>query len=334
MVGVTLPLWGDPSQIARLGGDGLASIFYVANWWFIASGDSYGALFQSPSPLRHVWSLAVEEQFYFLFPPVFVALLAVSRRRFVLPVIALVTAVAAALPAVLYHTGRSVDRLYFGTDTRLAELMVGVLLATWWARTGTKAPRSSTSLTLAGVAAMVALGCMWVMADAADAWLYRGGLTVHAALTAVVIMAALAEGSPIRRAFSFGPAVRLGVLSYGAYLIHWPIALWLQQTTPAGPWLRFGLVLVVTIPLAALSYRFVEQPVRQLTPERRRRAVALLPAGAMVAAVLLVVSALGPTDPASIDFEAAQSEFDRLVSVGAQAVSADESGPPTGDESV
>lgn len=334
MVGITTPLWGDPSQVARLGGDGLASIFYVANWWFIAAGDSYGAIFQSPSPLRHVWSLAVEEQFYFLFPPVFVALLAVTRRRFLVPAVALATAAAAVLPALLHDAGRSVDRLYFGTDTRLAELMVGVLLATVWARSGTKAPRSSLGLTLAGAASMAVLGWMWVTADVADPWLYRGGFTLHAALTAVVIMAALAEGSPIRRVFSWAPAVRLGVLSYGAYLIHWPIALWLQQTTGAGPWLRFVFVLVLTVPLAALSFRLVEQPVRRLAPSQRGRALALFPAGAMVAALLLVVSALAPADPASIDFEAAQSEFDRLVRVGAQAVSADESAALTADQGV
>ena len=212
VVGITTPLWGDPSQVERLGGDGLASIFYVANWWFIAAGDSYGALFQSPSPLRHVWSLAVEEQFYLLFPPAFVALLAVAGRRLLVPMTALVTAAAAVLPGVLLHAGRSVDRVYFGTDTRLAELMVGVLLATWWVRSGAKPPRASAGLTVAGGAALAAMGWMWITADAADAWLYQGGLTLHAGLTAVVIMAAMAEGSPIRRAFSVTPAVRLCLL--------------------------------------------------------------------------------------------------------------------------
>ncbi len=327
-VGLTTPFWGDPSQISRLGADGVASIFYVANWWFIAEGDSYGALFQSPSPLRHIWSLAVEEQFYFLFPPVFAALLAMARRRFLLPAVALATAVAAVLPAVLHDAGRSVDRLYFGTDTRLAELMVGVLLATWWSRSGTRTPRSSTGLTLAGLAALAGLGWMWFTAGAADAWLYRGGLTLHAGLTAVVIMAALAEGGPIRRVFSVRPAVRLGVLSYGAYLIHWPIVLWLEQSTGLGPWARFVLVLALTIPLAAASYRFVEQPVRKLAPEQRRRSLALFPAGVIVAAVLLVVSANGPDDPASLDFEAAQAEFDRLIRTGAQPVAAE---PPVGE---
>jgi lysophospholipase L1-like esterase len=118
------------------------------------------------------------------------------------------------------------------------------------------------------------------------------------------------------------------VLSYGAYLIHWPIVLWLQQSTGLGPWARFALVLALTIPLAALSYRFVEQPVRRLPAHQRRRSLALFPAGAMVAALLLVVSALGPDDPASLDFQAAQDEFDRLVRTGAQPVAAE---APAGD---
>ncbi len=289
-------------------------------------------MFQSPSPLRHIWSLAVEEQFYFLFPPVFAGLLAAARRRFLLPAVALATAVAAALPAVLHDAGRSVDRLYFGTDTRLAELMVGVLLATWWSRSGSRTPRSSPGLTVAGLVSFAGLGWMWATAGAADGWLYRGGFTLHAGLTAVVIMAALAEGGPIRRVFSVRPIVRLGVLSYGAYLIHWPIVLWLEQSTGLGSWARFALALTLTIPLAAASYRFVEQPVRQLAPEQRRRSLALFPAGVMVAAMLLVVSATGPDDPTSIDFQAAQEEFDRLVRTGAQPVAAeppvDEVAPP------
>ena len=130
---IVVALVGDASQLDRLRADAFASLFHFSNWRFIAEGDSYGALFQSPSFFRHFWSLAVEEQYYFVVP----ALLTLALRRGATPSFTFaITAVGGALlvwPAILLATGASTDRVYFGTDGRLGELALGAVLAVWWA---------------------------------------------------------------------------------------------------------------------------------------------------------------------------------------------------------
>ena len=118
------------SEAGRIRGDGLASIFYVANWRFVASGQSYFDQFTTPSPLRHMWSLAIEEQFYLLWPVVVLALLKwrPSLRLFE-RLFAGGAIVSAVLMAVLYHPGDDPSRVYYGTDTRAQALLVGGTLA-------------------------------------------------------------------------------------------------------------------------------------------------------------------------------------------------------------
>jgi peptidoglycan/LPS O-acetylase OafA/YrhL len=136
----------------RLRGDTLASLFYVANWRFVLSGQSYFSGFTTPSPLLHLWSLAVEEQFYLFWPPIVLGVLWLARRRMraagaiaVVGVVALVGAVASAvLMAAMYVPGGDPSRVYYGTDTRAQAMLVGAALAvivtlhgplrSWWGR--------------------------------------------------------------------------------------------------------------------------------------------------------------------------------------------------------
>ena len=115
----------------RLRGDAFAAIGYVANWRFIASGQSYFAQFASPSPLRHVWSLAIEEQFYLVWPPVFLLLLRLTRgsRLVLLGITTATAAVSALLMAALFTPGADPARVYYGTDTRAQSLLIGAALA-------------------------------------------------------------------------------------------------------------------------------------------------------------------------------------------------------------
>jgi peptidoglycan/LPS O-acetylase OafA/YrhL len=112
--------WAPTDTLERLRGDAFATLGYVANWRFIWSSDSYFAQFSSPSPLQHVWSLAIEEQFYLVWPPAFLVLLRVTggSRRAVLGITAGLAAGSALLMAVLFTPGADPSRVYYGTDTR------------------------------------------------------------------------------------------------------------------------------------------------------------------------------------------------------------------------
>jgi len=334
----TFVLWrtGDASGIHAFRGDGFAALGYVANWHFIVAGQSYASLFAAPSPLLHFWSLAIEEQFYLVFPLVALGVLAVakgSRRTFALVLAALFVA-SATLPALLHGTD---DRIYFGTDTRAAELLAGALLAvalTSW--TSARAPRSSVGLAALdtlfdrrgqrvlgglGVLAFVAAVALWATTTQATRWVYAGGLPVYAALTCFVIFSALLPGSPVARALSVRPLCAVGLISYGLYLYHWPV-LWVltPERTGLSTVPRLALAAAITTVLALLSYHFVEQPIRRgahvwsrtpRTPTLRRRlprpGLALAaPVGIAIVVVLVFsVTLTGPTP--TVDLADAQA---------------------------
>ena len=314
----------DDSQLARLRVDAFSSLFHFSNWRFIAGGDSYGALFDSPSFFRHFWSLAVEEQYYVVFPIVVAGGLRLWRgpgRAFTM-MLGLLAAAGVIWPLILLANGATTDRLYFGTDTRLVELVLGALLALWWTRRGREVPDRPVPLTIAALGAVGVLAVMWGTASPADLYLYRGGLALHGLLTIVVIVAAVAPRGPVRAVLSWEPLRRLGVISYGAYLFHWPILLVLQQTTSLGPEQRFAIGLAITVVLAALSHRFVEMPIRRGAGTTvGRRVWIAVPASLTVAAMIVAVTVWRTPADAPIDFAAAEADLVALV--------ADASRPPT-----
>src|SRR5262245_9070181 len=193
-----------PDQLRVLRGDMFAALGYVANWRFYVSGQSYADLFRAPSPVLHFWSLAIEEQFYVIFPLVVAGTLWLVRRwpelrrRQVLGGL-LVAGIAASVIAsrVLYaHDGST--RAYYGTDTRAAELLVGALLAVILSGRITPARElSRRARVVANVAGVVALALMvfwWSTVAQSASWLYEGGFALHALCAAAVIVAARIEG--------------------------------------------------------------------------------------------------------------------------------------------
>jgi peptidoglycan/LPS O-acetylase OafA/YrhL len=319
---------GLASQQIRLRGDAIAALFYAENWRLILSGQSYGAIFASPSMFTHFWSLAIEEQFYLLFPLALALGLWVGRNsRAVLAAgVAAVVVASTVWSAHLVAAGTGVDRAYFGTDTRVAELGVGCLLALWWDRsrwaarvTGRDGGRRlvDRAVQVAGAAALVALLWIWHSAARTDEILYRGGLVVHAGLTALVILAALQPGGPIRRVLGWRPLVAIGVVSYGAYLVHWPIMVVLQQETGLDWPGRLVVDLALTLAVATASYRLLERPIRRGAWPAPRIAPVLGATAVLASAVGIIgVNHMRPPPAPPPDYQAAA---DQLADAGAPA---------------
>ncbi|HET6794475.1 MAG TPA: acyltransferase family protein [Acidimicrobiales bacterium] len=315
-----------PESLGRIRGDVMATLAYFANWHFIASQSSYFARTGDPSPLAHTWSLAIEEQFYVVWPLV---VLAVARGRRALVNLGVVAgaglAASAIAMAVVYHPGSDPSRSYYGTDTRSHVLMAGALLAVIVAalnrsQAGLKGPATAgdgpatpagevsavpagpirwgwlrTDLVdqvAAGTAALVAAGAVgvaMVRTQGTDSWVYRGGLVEVAGAVAVVIAAiVLAPRSPVPLVLSFAPLRLVGRISYGMYLFHWPLYLVLDHArTGLLGWRLLAVRMGATTVVALVSYYLIEQPVRRGLLRRWRAAAALpVAAGATVAATV------------------------------------------------
>ena len=307
-----------PAQQQRaIRGDSLATLAYVSNWWFIVSNRSYFALFVEPSPLRHTWSLAIEEQFYLVFPLLLAGWLIRARLGLRgLRVLLLVGALAsAALMAARYTPLTDPSRVYYGTDTRLQGLLLGAVLALSPAFTRRTAPVHTRLLgrvvplsvpSIVGWAGAVGLVVMVVQARELSPRMYAGGFLLAAALTVLVISAvSRAPDSLLGRGLSWKPLVAVGVVSYGLYLWHWPVYVVLtQERTGLDGVALLGLRFAVTGVLATLSYWLVEQPIhaqrlqRRLTATQWRRTVAAATA-AVVLGTLGATATAAPPDLAA-----------------------------------
>jgi peptidoglycan/LPS O-acetylase OafA/YrhL len=250
----------------------LSAVTYVTNWHLIFTDVSYFEAIGRPPLLQHLWSLAVEEQYYLLWPLAVAGLVAVGGRRAVsLACAAGVVASTALMWAIV--DPNSPSRVYYGTDTRAAGILLGALFAT--TMVAVERPRPGPRLALAIEAAgVVAFGAVvWLMATTSefDTSLYRGGFLKFAALTTVVIAATSVPGSMLAWLLSFRGLRWIGVRSYSLYLWHWPV---FQVTRPDIDVPLDGLALLalrlgITVVLADLSYRLVEEPIRRGTFQLR-----------------------------------------------------------------
>ncbi|WP_019120411.1 acyltransferase family protein [Brevibacillus massiliensis] len=269
-------------QLIALRRDILSGVLYVSNWWYIFHQVSYFEQFGPPSPFGHLWSLAVEEQFYLLWPLALYAGLRFAPRRGPLAGLILTGAAASALAmALIYQPGSDPSRVYYGTDTRAFGLLIGSALALVWPSrklSANVAAATRVTLDLAGGAGLFIILLMIGQTNQYDPLLYPAGL-IMLSLAAAAVVAVLAHpASLLGRALGWKPLRWLGVRSYGIYLWHYPvIALTSPVVNTDGidvP--RAILQLAASIGLAALSWRFVEDPIRRgllgrLWSERRHR---------------------------------------------------------------
>ncbi|HUO48870.1 MAG TPA: acyltransferase family protein [Acidimicrobiales bacterium] len=307
-----------PVDLGTLRADALGTLAYVANWHQLLAHQSYFAQFAGPSPLQHTWSLAIEEQFYVVWPLAVLGLLALVRRRGVLPAgrwrrhaavgaTAVAVVASATWMAVLARHGGNLDRIYYGTDTRAFDLMVGAGLAFLVTARPAPAGRGKVLLRIGAVAGAAVLAACWWLGANPDGtpshWMFEGGFLLCAVAAAAVIADARQDGGGV-----FGLVLGLGVvrwvgaISYGVYLWHWPVIVEVNGARTGLGRLPLDLLRVgLTVVIAAASFYLLERPIRRRSFAGWPRAVrlALVPAGAALCASAVFVATVAPATSAS-----------------------------------
>ncbi len=310
---------------SSLRGHAIASLTYIANWWSIAQQNSYQAAFGTESPLNHFWSLAVEEQFYLMFPIALIGTVALLRRRIGvhrLAHVALIGAVVGAIAScalmwILRTPGSDPSRVYLGTDTRSQALFVGIAIACIVRLRPVKSLRAVTRTTLT-TAALVALAALVGIASTADFrsdWLYTGGFLFIAIATGIVVLALNGHDSFFTKALSFRWLRTLGLVSYGLYLWHWPIKVFVTgerlhlSDDQTGRIELFVIRVALTAGATALSWYLIEQPFRRRKPASNdaptttrlsRTGIGAIGLTALFVGIVWVAAA--PSAPAQTDF--------------------------------
>lgn len=234
--------------------DILATALYYANWNLVASSDDYFGGFAEASPLRHAWSLAIEEQFYFVWPVAVWLVLRLTKRRVGVVILGGALAIASIAAMWLIFDSGSVSAAYYRTDSRVHELLIGAMLGATFAHRPSPRLHGFGAFGLPALASIIALGAIW---NSASARFFTGGSLAVALLAALLISAV--EDSPtsmLARILSTKPFVALGRISYGFYLWHWPIILWFPFDDAPTPVL---MQFLASLAAATASWFIVEQ---------------------------------------------------------------------------
>jgi peptidoglycan/LPS O-acetylase OafA/YrhL len=240
---------------AEIVDDAQSALLYFANWHFLAETGDYFATDVDKSPYLHFWSLAIEEQFYIVFPVLLVALSRLGRKALLTGLVAMLVL---SLDAQLYWAQLSANHAYYGTEARLYQLLAGAVLAVAFQTWAVKiASRSAALVGLVGLVGLLVLGSGLVTVSAS----WRG---IGAVLVSVLLIGGLtvAPGQPISRLLSRPLPVFLGRISYSTYLWHWPVIIALTTLFDTSPWVIAAFAMGISTGLAALSYQVLEMPIR------------------------------------------------------------------------
>lgn len=309
-----------PEEVRLLRGDGMAALFYVANWRMTFRGSDYFAQTAAPSPLEHTWSLGIEEQFYLLWPLVLCAVLYLRRpgrtsmralardgvraQLWLLVVVCVVGALASTVALAATYSAEDPGRAYYGTDTRGAGILIGAALAALLAlRSGGSVTPGWRRVGLGGLAAAAAAAMLWTSThlSGTDEVLYRGGMAgIALAVVVVIAHVVLVPSGWSARLLSVPLLPALGRISYGVYLWHWPVFIAANaDRTGLNGLTLFTVRCLLAVGIAYLSYVLVERPIRRRV-RPRRPVFAAAGAGVAVAAgaAVLVVTTAAPSLPA------------------------------------
>jgi peptidoglycan/LPS O-acetylase OafA/YrhL len=265
----------DPELVPRWTGAMVSALLYVANWYEIGSGVDYFEQWNNPSPLKHVWSFSIEEQFYLFAPLFIIALHRWFPQRFRQAL--LTTSIAGALlsawwMARVHVDADSISRAYYGTDTRAQAFFVGIAMAVMVRMWGPV--RKALNSKLAAVLAYPATAWFfWAVLNVSerDAWMFENGGFLLAAVMSAIILHGLSQPapwSPLHRIFESRPFIYVGKISYGLYLYHWPVYLlvtperaerWTSIDNPSS-YVLLSIHLVITFAVAITSFHLIEQP--------------------------------------------------------------------------
>jgi peptidoglycan/LPS O-acetylase OafA/YrhL len=297
--------------------DALSTLLYVSNWHFILINSNYFAENSgTASPLLHTWSLAVEEQFYLIWPLVVLGVMHFTRNLKVLFGLCVAAAIASAVwMHTVYNGGLNTNRAYLGTDTRSQCLFIGCAIAVGlvllaqrshdqgrlakgelWRPTSRAGVATCGLLGIAGAAGAVSI---WLLTTSLSSFPYSGGFFLLGLSVGAVIVAAVAvPRSIVPRFLALTPIRYVGRISYGLYIWHWPIFIWLNHDrTGLVGWELFGVRVAVTFGVSVVSFHLVERPIRMGTFVSQWRAWLVVPAG--VGAVIVAVIAATTTTPAT-----------------------------------
>lgn len=265
---IVLSLIFMPMEIQKVRADSIAAIFYVSNWWYIMQNVDYFEQF-AVQPLKHLWSLAIEEQFYLVFPIVLLSLLSFIRRLKSIRIIFLILLVISMIAMmVLYVPNENVARVYFGTDTRIQTLLMGVLLALVWPPFQLKAKVNRQMRTMIDTAGVVGLAILFIcfkFVSETNSILYYGGFFLISTVTLLVIASSVHPSGYFAKFLGNKVFTFIGSRSYSLYLWHYPIIVLIHHQFVQGqiPPLVYVVEILLMVLMAEFSYKFIEQPFRK-----------------------------------------------------------------------
>ncbi len=310
-IGAYALLFAPSGTQSSLLGDGLSTLFYFSNWHQIVTGQSYFVQVSAQSPLLHTWTLAIEEQFYIVWPLVVLGVLKLCRSTRWLLVVAVLGVLASATEMALrFHPGLDPSRLYYGTDTRAQDILVGAaaaILLSGQAQAATR--RARVALSWMAVLAVLVFAWEWSRINGSSSFPFRGGFLLADVMVAFVIWGVTKAPAGVpSRILSLPPLTFTGRISYGLYLWHWPVFLVLNHArTGLQDYSLFTLRVAVTFVIAVMSWYLVETPIRQMT-FGTWRSWAWVPVGIVAVVTVLVATTVATEAAPSPDSTPVQRE--------------------------